>query len=285
MKNLIIDSFMFFNEIKMLKARLDYLNDTVDYFILVESREVHQDTMEKKKLYYEENKDEFKEYQDKIIHVIVDELPKTTKKTDYHALGWERENYNRNCISIGLDRLKNSGKLQEQDIILVSDLDEFPNKVILKEIIENMKKDRGKVETFCLKGLHFCYSLENVACSDGINYDQWGCTSACTYKDLLELFEGKVQNLKHNSSKYNNIYENSAWHLGWFGDGKTVKAKASACADPIAPTNKSADEWKQQIKNRADPCWCRENYLKYVPLGTLDDLPHNYKFISELFKL
>ena len=33
----VIDSFIFFNEINMLKLRLNYLNDVVDYFLISES--------------------------------------------------------------------------------------------------------------------------------------------------------------------------------------------------------------------------------------------------------
>ena len=45
------------------------------------------------------------------------------------------------------------------------------------------------------------------------------------------------------------------------------------------------EEWSKQIKNRKDPCWCRNNsYLKYVPFGSIDDYPHNYEYIRSLFK-
>jgi len=33
----LIDAFLFFNEVELLKFRLQYLNDIVDYFIIVES--------------------------------------------------------------------------------------------------------------------------------------------------------------------------------------------------------------------------------------------------------
>jgi beta-1,4-mannosyl-glycoprotein beta-1,4-N-acetylglucosaminyltransferase len=67
----IIDCFTFYNELEMLEYRLKTLYDTVDYFVLSEATLTH--VGKSKKMYYDKNK--FKEYADKIIHVIVDDFP------------------------------------------------------------------------------------------------------------------------------------------------------------------------------------------------------------------
>jgi len=36
-KQLVIDAFLFFNELELLKTRLEYLGDSVDYFIIIEA--------------------------------------------------------------------------------------------------------------------------------------------------------------------------------------------------------------------------------------------------------
>ena len=52
------------------------LYDTVDYFILAEGTLTF--TGNSKELYYNNNKKLFLKYNDKIIHIIVDDFPKTT---------------------------------------------------------------------------------------------------------------------------------------------------------------------------------------------------------------
>ena len=65
---MIIDSFPFFNEIELLDLRLNYLNNNVDKFILVEGTKSHQGN--NKKLYFDENKSLFKKYKNKISVII-----------------------------------------------------------------------------------------------------------------------------------------------------------------------------------------------------------------------
>jgi beta-1,4-mannosyl-glycoprotein beta-1,4-N-acetylglucosaminyltransferase len=66
----IIDCFTFYNELKLLEYRLNILYNIVDYFIIVEANQTHQG--KSKKLYYNENKNRFEKFQDKIIHIVVD---------------------------------------------------------------------------------------------------------------------------------------------------------------------------------------------------------------------
>ena len=70
---MIIDAFPFFDEIDLLDLRLNYLNSSVDKFILVEGTKSHQG--KNKKLFFDENKSLFKKYKNKIIHHIVDDYP------------------------------------------------------------------------------------------------------------------------------------------------------------------------------------------------------------------
>ena len=60
MVNKIIDCFTFYNELKILKFRLEYLYDHVDYFILVEGTLSHAG--KPKELFYQNNKDQFEKY-------------------------------------------------------------------------------------------------------------------------------------------------------------------------------------------------------------------------------
>ena len=55
---MLIDAFTFFNELDLLEARLEYLYDTVDHFIIVESDISHSGKI--KPFYYLENQNRFK---------------------------------------------------------------------------------------------------------------------------------------------------------------------------------------------------------------------------------
>ncbi len=116
---MIYDCFTFFNELDLLEIRLNILNDVVDKFVLVEMNRTFSG--KNKPLYYEENKERFSKFQDKIIHVIVTDCPESKDS-------WISENYQRNCIARGL---KNC---QPDDVILISDLDEIPNPGLIKNL-------------------------------------------------------------------------------------------------------------------------------------------------------
>ncbi len=70
---MVYDCFQFFNELDILKIRLNVLAPIVDRFVISEATETFSGL--KKPLYYEENKHLFAEFADKIIHVVVDDTP------------------------------------------------------------------------------------------------------------------------------------------------------------------------------------------------------------------
>ena len=90
---MIFDCFTFNDELELLEIRLNVLKDVVDRFVLVEATKTF--TNKSKPLIYEENKDRFKEFADKIIHIVVDDFPDDDNP-------WARENWQRNKIMEGL---------------------------------------------------------------------------------------------------------------------------------------------------------------------------------------
>jgi beta-1,4-mannosyl-glycoprotein beta-1,4-N-acetylglucosaminyltransferase len=62
---MIIDAFTFFNELDILEARLKYLDNIVDYFLIVESNVTFSG--KSKSLILQENIDRFSKYKKKII--------------------------------------------------------------------------------------------------------------------------------------------------------------------------------------------------------------------------
>ena len=87
------------------------MSPIVDKFVISEATETFSGL--KKPLYYEENKEMFAEFADKIIHVVVDDTP----QGDTH----DRDTFQKNAVTRGLK------DCTDDDIIIFSDLDEIPN--------------------------------------------------------------------------------------------------------------------------------------------------------------
>ena len=122
----IYDCFVFFNELKLLEFRLSMYYDYVDYFVLCECSKTQRG--DDKPYYFEENKALFEKYADKIIHVKADNPPVSKGSDD-----WSIEFYQRNQIAQGLKDAQN------EDLITISDLDEFYSPGILTAIKENKR--------------------------------------------------------------------------------------------------------------------------------------------------
>lgn len=125
--NKLIDCFTFFNELDLLEIRLKYLFDVVDYFVIVEA-----DTSfngDAKQMVFRDNMARFEPFMSKIIYVPINMKYFENK----NKVAWEREEYQRNCIQNGINTLK----IKDTDLVLISDIDEIPN----KDILINLKND------------------------------------------------------------------------------------------------------------------------------------------------
>ena len=122
------DCFSFFNELDLLEIRLNTLDKIVDKFILAESLFTH--TGRPKPLYYAENKERFARFNDRIVHVVVDDFPNMPDNMPIREKAWIRENWQRNAIVRGLPK-----DIKDDDILLISDLDEIPHPDYVKKAI------------------------------------------------------------------------------------------------------------------------------------------------------
>mgnify|MGYP001456492360 FL=1 len=112
----IYDCFQFFNEETILDLRLNILEESVNFFVIVESTTDHQGN--EKKLNFDINK--FKKFQKKIIYVVVEDTLDTIKKPHIGQNSLV-ERHQRNSITRGL---KNCS---DNDLVIISDVDEIPD--------------------------------------------------------------------------------------------------------------------------------------------------------------
>jgi beta-1,4-mannosyl-glycoprotein beta-1,4-N-acetylglucosaminyltransferase len=117
----VFDCFMFFNELDLLEIRLHELWRKVDRFFLVEATRTHSN--QEKPLYYDMNKERFADFSSKIIHVVLDEYPpyRDAMQFDTH----QRNQFN-NVLEF----------CHDDDIVLMSDLDEIPRASLVGENLE-----------------------------------------------------------------------------------------------------------------------------------------------------
>lgn len=183
---MIVDCFIFYNELDILKKRLRYLDSVVDKFVLVESTATFRGIP--KELYYQNNKDIFKEWNDKIVHVVVEDNPVGENP-------WVREYFQRNCITRGLDEFKND------DIVMVSDVDEIPNRTALQ-----LPPD---VKMCSYNMIAFQYNFNYIQ-----ELEPWFGTVITTKDVLMKVSPQKMRDTRWSVPHY----KNAGWHLSSFGD-------------------------------------------------------------------
>ena len=130
----VYDCFTFFNEFELLELRLETFYDIVDRFVIVEADKTHAN--KPKPFNFYKRRDDFKKYFPKINYIM------DTSTVPYKGAGdWAIENNQRNNIMKGLT------DAEPDDLIMISDLDEFPNPAILKTLIESFS-DASKFVDF-----------------------------------------------------------------------------------------------------------------------------------------
>jgi len=207
----IIDCFIFYNELDLLKYRLSLLNDYVDFFVIVES--THTFTGKEKPLLYNENKHNFEEYKDKILHIVVNDFPYKYPHIDFSKNHqWENEYHQRNYISKGISNLSLLG----DDVIIISDVDEIPDPTILSQV----KKETLTIECCSLEQDFYYYNLKTKIA------DKWYYSKILTYKNFVD-YGKSCQELRMKSYPITNypVLKNGGWHLSYFGDEYFIQNK------------------------------------------------------------
>jgi len=170
----IFDCFMYYDEDLILDLRLNYLNNYVDKFVIVESSYTHSG--KSRNLLFDLNK--FSKFKDKINYIVLNNSPlnlekiNTTdtddkKNSKYILNAVKRENLQRNTISKGL---VSAGP---EDLIIISDVDEIPN---LEQ--NNIKTIKNKIILFKQKFFYYKFNLK-------MNDYAWHGSKACKKKNLI----------------------------------------------------------------------------------------------------
>ena len=222
----VFDCFMYYNEDTVLELRLNYLDQFVDYFVIVESTFDHRG--QKKELNFDINK--FINFKDKIKYFILNSQPpdieeikindtENEKSSKYILNGYKRDHYQRKYLSKGIEYA------DTDDLIIISDIDEIPK---LENI--NLEKVKNNLLLFNQKMCYYKFNLYQE------NYN-WVGSRACKKKKLINpqwLRDIKpkkypiwrLDNLFSNF-KYNNIkfVKDGGWHFSYLNTPELIEQK------------------------------------------------------------
>tara|TARA_Y100000591_G_C21722310_1_gene639432 strand:+ start:38 stop:907 length:870 start_codon:yes stop_codon:yes gene_type:complete len=217
---------MYFDEEIVLDTRLNYLDQYVDYFVIIESCFTHRG--DKRKLKFDIKK--FERFKDKIIYKVYDEIPsevkeiqknddEDTKSYKYIMNAAHRENSQRNYISEGIK------DADDEDIILVSDVDEIPNISTI-----DIRTIKEKIILFKQDMFYYKFNLK-------LPKMEWMGTKACKKKNLINpQWLRNIKDRKYpfyrldtlfSNNKYISIkiIDNGGWHFSNIKSAEDIEHK------------------------------------------------------------
>ena len=267
----IYDCFTFYNELDLLDVRLAELYNHVDYFVIVEANTTF--TNRSKPFYFNENKERYSKYFDKIIHVKVEDMPNNVDP-------WANEEFQRNQIMRGLT------DATETDIIMVSDVDEIPR----ASAVDYVRTSDQVIFAFRVPIYNFKFNYMKL---NPDRYNIW--IMATRHNALLQLSPNILRTLRFGffdtGYKFVNdgceVIEHGGWHFGYMGDNQHLIDKAQSFSHSEVNTPEFLEQidveasiakrtsWKQD----SDDCYEIVEVDNYLPKEIVDNQEKYQKYI------
>lgn len=201
------DCVSFFNELDLLEMRLVELSPVVDRFVIVEATKTHSG--QDKPLYYAENSRRFLPWCEKIIHIVVGDMP----EGDGRAADRRREMHQRNCILRGLM------DAPDDALVLISDCDELPRLTHLPNAIPD-----GCIAAYDQTLYYYNFNTRATNL-------RWRGTRAANIADVRALSPHVIRyGLGTPDAHYprHAVLENAGWHFSYFGGVEKIQQKKQA---------------------------------------------------------
>lgn len=220
----VYDCIPLFNELDLLELRLNELNSVVDRFIIVEATLTHGG--QPKPLNFDLNKERFAKFLHKISYVVVN---------DYVAMdSWSIERHQRDCI------MRAMSGVQDNSIVIISDLDEIPKAEKVREYID---KDCKEIMSF-EQNLYYYY----LNCK---SKDFWQWSKICRFKDVREKTPCGI---RYHEVTEDTLIKDAGWHFSYIGGIDKIIEKIHATAHQEYNTPEFTDKSKVEylVKNAQD---------------------------------
>jgi beta-1,4-mannosyl-glycoprotein beta-1,4-N-acetylglucosaminyltransferase len=229
----IFDCFTYCGEDELLRLRIQELWDKVNFFVIIESSKYHSGKS-KIQLF---NMSKFFQYKKKIRYFYVEDMP------IHNGDNWIYEKYQRNQISKGLYDANN------EDVILVSDVDEIPN-------LENniyLKSDS------CIFLQNFYYYKFNVLCYEGLKWNnKWPGSKSIKFKYFKNAQSVRELRVKHipiwriDQKIKRKIIYNGGWHFSYLMSPEKIAKKIENFAHKEYKNFSNVKQIKKAILEKKD---------------------------------
>jgi beta-1,4-mannosyl-glycoprotein beta-1,4-N-acetylglucosaminyltransferase len=192
----IYDCFLFFNENDLLEVRLNELYSIVDYFIILES----SSTFTKNHKGFLLDLKRFEKFKNKIIYIQNNEGVRSPNP-------WETEKFQRNKISEGLNLPFLPAKSEEEDMIMLSDLDEIPKKdKVIEAFYEVYHNDKKYIR---ISMTNYFYKFDNRM-NEPNQWDNLIISRKKYVNSSMQDFRGKTPRNECT------IIDEGGWHYSYF---------------------------------------------------------------------
>lgn len=227
----IYDCFTYCGEDLLLDIRLKTLNEAVDKFVIIEGNRYFNGD-KKPKLF---NIEKFKSFKSKIDYYFIQDYPV------HSGNNWDYEYFQRNKIELGLN------DLEDNDIILISDVDEIPN---LKN--KNFLKFDS---TVFLQNMY--YYKFNIHYSEGLKWsNKWPGTKSCKFKffnsaqKVRQFRVKKIPRWRFDQKIKRYIEKDGGWHFAYLMNTDEISKKISRFSHEIEHLLKNTDYNEVSLQNK-----------------------------------
>ena len=204
---MVIDCIPFFNELDILKLRLHILDPLVDRFVIEEA--THTFSGLPKDLCFEKNREMFEEFLPKITYLVVDNSP---KEISTH----ERDKFQKNALAKALT------DASDEDVLILSDVDEIPNPAVLQELVKRFDPD--KIYHLAQRNFYCYLNMEEISGNllsitgefPGVERRMWLGTKVCAKKNIPESGIIDLREISPEDPRSVRVAD-GGWHFGYMG--------------------------------------------------------------------
>lgn len=204
---MVIDCIPFFNELDILKLRLHILDPLVDRFVIEEA--THTFSGLPKDLCFEKNREMFEEFLPKITYLVVDNSP---EEISTH----ERDKFQKNALAKALTYAS------DEDVLILSDVDEIPNPAVLQELVKRFDPD--KIYHLAQRNFYCYLNMEEVSGNllsitgefPGVERRMWLGTKVFAKKNIPESGIIDLREISPEDPRSVRVAD-GGWHFGYMG--------------------------------------------------------------------
>ncbi len=246
---MILDCIPFFNELDILKLRMQIMAPYVDFFVIEESSVTFSG--EPKRMIFAENRQLFAEFEDKIRYVAVEDSPMEGVTTH------ERDKYQKNQL------IRAMADCNPEDIIIFGDVDEIPNPESLMRVLDGFES--GKIYHLAQRMFYCFLNMEEVSGNllsitgefPNVERKRWLGTKICSFADIPEKGIVYLREISPTDVRSVRVSE-GGWHFGYMG-GNGERNVAKRIGEKVRAAAHAEYNSKRYLDEAVDRLLCGED--------------------------